>query len=146
MFDDKNAEAMARVRAAVEPSLVPGETLVGAMHAVQQSTFSGSMWAIGVTEQRLVLVPLDRKMTAKGPPTSVRPSEITKSSVDGSGGGIGHFAAALLKDGGDLRFDTGSKKWKFSAIGGLGGEQLLGSDYASGVNAVCQFLVDATQR
>ncbi len=146
MFDTKNAEAMARVRAAIEPSLVPGEAVVGAMHAVQQSTFSGSMWAIGVTDQRLVLVPLDRKMAPKGPATSVRPSEITKSSVDGWGGGIGHFAADLLSDRGDLRFDTDAKKWKFSAIGGLGAEKLLGADYTAGVTAVCQFLADAHSR
>ncbi len=137
---------MARVRAAIEPSLIAGETLLGSMHASQQSTFSGSMWAIGVTEQRPVLVPLDRKLAPKGAATAVRPSDITKSSIDGWGGGIGHFASDLLSAKGDLRFDTSAKKWKLPAIGGMGGEKVLGAEYTAGVTAVCQFLADAGQR
>lgn len=51
-----------RLRPLFEPLLEPGEELRGALVAAQQSAFRGRMVAIGVTDRRLLLQPLTRKL------------------------------------------------------------------------------------
>ncbi len=145
MFADKQAEGAQRVRDALTPALVPGEQLAGAIHATRKSAFSGKVFAVGATDQRLVMVELDRKFAAKGSPISVRASEITKSSIDGSGGGLSHQIASITSGSiPEIRFDTANEKYKFSVMGGLTGETLMGADYMAGLEAVCEFIWAAT--
>ena len=58
----------ALARPTIESRLAPGESLKGVAAAVHQKTFSGQMYAIGVTDQRLVLQPIGRHGEAKGEP------------------------------------------------------------------------------
>ncbi len=138
MFEQNNAEAARRVRAAIVPTLVPGEELLGAIHATRKSAFSGKVYAVGVTAERLILVELDRKFAPKNGPVTVRRSDITKSSIDGWGGGVGHFIASSVTP--EIRFDTADEKYKLLVVGGMTGSTLLGDDYMSGLDAVCTFI------
>jgi hypothetical protein len=140
MFEKNNAEVNRRVRAVLEPALVPGEQLRGAIHATKKSAFSGKVFAVGLADDRLILVELDRKFEAKGPPVTVRREDITKASIDGWGGGFGHFMAA---DAPEIRFDTDDDKYKLLVVGGMTGEKLMGEDYSRGLEAICEFIASA---
>ena len=140
MFDERNREADARVRAAIEPFVTPGEELVGCLHATARTTFSGQLYGIGVTNQRLVFVPLDRHMAAKGDAESVAPDDIVRSSVDGFGGGLGHL---LASDIGEIRIDTAAKKYKLMALGGGLDQVLVGEAQGTGKGALLRFLAAA---
>ena len=59
-------ELEARVRPAIERQLEAGEELRGVCVATQQSTFRGRMVVIGVTPGRLLLQPVDRKLSPSG--------------------------------------------------------------------------------
>jgi hypothetical protein len=49
----------ARVRSHLESHLESGEELRGVAAATYQKTFSGSLYAVGVTDRRLLLQPLE---------------------------------------------------------------------------------------
>ena len=138
MFEKNNAEAARRVRAAIEPALAPGEELLGAIQATRKSSFSGKVFAVGATPERLILVELDRKMEPKSAAISVRHADITKSSIDGWGGGVSHFLASSVAP--EIRFDTANEKYKLLVVGGMTGDALLGNDYMAGLDAVCTFI------
>lgn len=140
MFEERNRQADARVRAAVEPFVTPGEDLLGCLTATARSTFSGQLYGIGVTTQRLLFVPLDRKMAPKADAEPVAPGDITKSSVDGYGGGLTHF---LASDWGEIRIDTAAKKYKLMALGGGLDQALVSEDQAAGKDALLRFLYAA---
>jgi hypothetical protein len=67
--------------------LGPDEELRGIIAATHQRTFSGSLYAIGVTDRRLVLQRLDRKLRAKDPPRVITAETLASADVDGAGGG-----------------------------------------------------------
>lgn len=140
VFEERNREADARVRAVIEPFVPPGEELVGSLYATAKTTFSAQVYGIGVTAQRLIFVPLDRKMAAKGEVELIAPGDIVKSSVDGFGGGLGHF---LTADWGDIRIDTASKKYKLMALGGGFDQVLVGEGQGTGKEALLRFLYAA---
>lgn len=129
------------MRAALETALVPGEVLHGAMHATKKSSFSGKVFAVGVTDGRLILVELDRKFEPKSAPISLQPAEITKASIDGWGGGASHFLSSGVMP--EIRFDTANEKYKLLVVGGITGETLMGDDYSAGLEAICRFIIDA---
>src|SRR5581483_6383321 len=52
----------------IDARLEPGESVRGIAAATLQKTFSGGLYAVGVTDRRLVLQPLGRKFDAKGEP------------------------------------------------------------------------------
>ena len=76
-----------RLRAVVEPELVQGETVVGVVHANQAKTFSAELFAVGVTPERLVIVPLDKKMAASGQAESVTRCAMSARRRSGDGAG-----------------------------------------------------------
>ncbi len=82
-FGNKWEETARRLRAELDPCLKPGEELIGAIHANQQRKFSANLFAIGVTPDRLIVLPLDRKMKASGDPQSVTRDDITSSAIWG---------------------------------------------------------------
>ena len=137
---DKNAEAMQRTRSALAPSLQPGEPLLGCVYATRQSTFSGSMWAVGITPERLVLVQLDRKMAPKGDAITIRPPDVTGWSINGWALSTQEAAMRALSGNVALRITTASEKWKLSVIGGVVGDRLVDDDYTIGLDAITEFL------
>jgi len=137
---DNAAKADEMYRAILTPLLAPGEQLTGALQATQSKTFSAKIWVIGVTPQRLLMVEVDRKWQPKAEPVVVRPEDITKSSVDGFGGGLSHF---LKTDLGEIRFDTAAESYKLQALGGGMDQMLTGDAQMNGKTAFLQFLADA---
>ncbi len=74
--------------------------------------FKGGAVAIGVTDRRLLIQPLDRRGDASGEAISIEPQEIDSVKASGAGGGwatveaaIADHAAVRLK----LRTTTGEK-------------------------------------
>ena len=84
------------VRPQLESRLEAGEVLRGVIAATHQKTFSGGLFAIGVTDRRLLLQPLDRRIQPKGDPTSITPAELASAEIDGAGGDWWTAPAAIL--------------------------------------------------
>lgn len=139
-FQAKAAQADELYRNLLIPQLTQNEQLLGAFVATASSAFTNRILVIGVTPLRLMLIEVDRKMQPKAAPVSIQPHEITKSSVDGFGGGLAHF---LTSDLGDIRFETAVAKYKLAALGG-GLDQLFASDgQQQGKQLFLQFLAAA---
>ena len=75
------------VRPHLESVLDSGEQLQGICAATQQSTFKGKLIAVGITDRRLVLQALTRKIEPDGPAVSVLPEQIASAEAEGAGGG-----------------------------------------------------------
>jgi hypothetical protein len=143
-FLSSNWEEVARnLRAAVEPHLQPGEQLIGVVHANEPKTFSAKFYAIGVTPDRLVLLPLNRKMAPSGdPPVSIARGDIVNSSVWGWGGSVRDWLSATSDQ--QIRIQTSSAKYKLMMLGGnLLENTLAGDDQLSGLDALVAFLQSA---
>jgi hypothetical protein len=117
------------VRPHLEELLGPGEPLVGVVAATQQKTFSGGLYALGVTEQRILVVALDRRSRPKGEVKSVTADTLVSADLDGAGGGWWTAPSAILDATAvtlTLR-TTDGEKFKLmmmngsGALGGLGG-------------------------
>jgi hypothetical protein len=85
-----------KYRPDLESQLESGEELRGMCIATQQSTFKGRAVALGVTDRRLLLQPLDRRGDPKGDPESLPPERIASAEVDGAGGGWANVGPAIL--------------------------------------------------
>ena len=126
----------------MKAQLVPGETLKGVITANQQKTFSANFYAIGTTDQRLILQPVTKKWQPDGEAISVHRGDITSSSVWGKGGGFKTWAS--MSAGQELRFEANGTKWKFMALGGNLLEDLLANDeQVDGLDHVVEFLLSA---
>jgi len=128
-------------RPAVEALLEPGETLLGIVAATHQKTFSGELYAVGVTEGRLLLQPVDRKMQAKGPAKVITKDTLVGADVDGAGGGWWTAPAVVLDAAAvalTLRMADGEKlKLRMMRGGGvLGG----GPEQAEGMGALVEWM------
>ncbi len=55
---------MRKMQELVEDAMPEGDTLVGAVHAHQQSTFSVKFYVVGATDQHLIVIPVDKKWRA----------------------------------------------------------------------------------
>jgi hypothetical protein len=142
-YADKLAEGMERTRGFVTPALLPGEQLIGVIHASRKSGLNGKVYAIGTTDQRLILVELDRRMSkAKGTPITVRAGEITQAIIDGYGAGLKGFLASSNSP--SVSFRTANEKYAFHVMGGWSGEKLMGKEYMVGLDAFCEFIWAAT--
>lgn len=83
-------------RPALEALLEPGEQLAGVCAASQQQgLFGGRAVALGVTDRRLLLQPLDRRGDATGEATVLRPQDVESAKADGVSGGWPSVAAAV---------------------------------------------------
>jgi hypothetical protein len=111
--------------------LQEGETLQGVIAATHQKTFSGSLFAIGVTDRRLLLQPLDRHLQAKGELRSISPETLQGADLEGAGGDWWTAPAAILDMSAlavTFRTNDGEKlkllMMKGTGVfGGLGGEE-----------------------
>ena len=50
--------------------------------ATVQKTFSGGLFALGVTDRRLLLMPLDRRLQPKGDVRSIAPEDLVAADVE----------------------------------------------------------------
>lgn len=143
LMDNQRREADQRLRAALEPELQPGETLVGVVHANEQKTFSAKFYAVGVTPDRLLIVPVDRKLQAGGAPArAYRREDITGSSVWGWGGSVADLVSATSDQ--QIRIETAAGKMKLMVLGGnLTENALAGEGQVSGLHALIDFLASA---
>ncbi len=133
-----------RLRPALEPQLEPGETLRGICVATQQSTFKGRMVAIGVSDQRLLIQPLNRKLEPSEPATSLAPEQIAEAKASGAGGGWATVTAAVM-DGTAVTLrlkTTGGEKLKLTMMHGTGALGKLGGGESQrrGIEALAAWL------
>jgi len=129
----------------LEQRLEPGETLRGIVAATYQKTFSGAMWAIGITDRRLVFQPLDRKFQPTGPLQSASQRDrLAGAALDGAGDGwmttpaaIADLHSLILR----ITLDDGDKVKLTMTRGGM---KLLGGDeQRDGVVALAELLAAA---
>ena len=132
----------------IDALLVPGESLRGWVIATEQSTFSGNMVVLGVTDQRLILQRFDRKLRPKDEPSSIRPDELASASADGAGHGWWTATASIMDGaalGVRLETTTGEKR-KVTMMrggGGMFGKLGGGEAQAAGIDALAEWLRDA---
>ena len=107
------SEFQDRVAPQVEALLEPGEQLHGICAANQSSAFKGKLIGLAVTDRRLILMSLNRRIEADGDVASILPQDIESSEAEGvSGGwwtptsGIMDKAAVTLK----LKTTDGTKR------------------------------------
>jgi hypothetical protein len=77
-------------------ALDAGETLEGVCAAAQQSTFKGRSLAIGVTDRRLLLLPLDRRGRPTDEVISILPEQIAGAKARGAGGGWASVVPSVM--------------------------------------------------
>ncbi len=131
------------VRPHLEAQLESAETLKGILVATQQKTFSGKTYVVGVTERRLFLQPVDRRMQPDGPARIVTPETLDEAAAGGAGGGWWSAGSAIL-DATAIKVElktTDGEKLKLmmmrgtGLLGGLGG----GEAQREGVEALAEW-------
>lgn len=132
------------VRPLFEAQLEQDETLRGIAAATHQKTFSGSLYGVGITDRRLLLQPLDRKLQPKGACVFVTRDDAADAELDGAGGGWWTAPEAVL--------DATALTLKLTKAGGerlklmmmRGGSSLFGgAQQAEGVVALAEWLAAA---
>jgi hypothetical protein len=117
--------------------LEPGEALLGIAAATHRRTFTGELYALGVTDRRLLLQPVDRKAKPKGALRVVTPETLVSADVDGAGHGWWTAPAAIL-DAAAIALTlqtTDGEKLKLTMMKG-GGGLAGGPGQAEGVQAL----------
>lgn len=87
---------VATVRPHLDALLESGETLLGVVAATVQRTFSGQLLAVGVTDRRLLVQPVDRRLQPKGEARTIAPGDLVSADLAGAGGGWWTAPAAIL--------------------------------------------------
>lgn len=125
------ADLDTKYRPILEEELESGEELRGLCVASQQkSMFKGGAVAIGVTDRRLLVQPLNRRGDPDGAPDSIAPEQVASAKAGGAGGGwwsvttgiLDHAAIRLeikKADGENLKVMLMRGEGKL--LGGLGG-------------------------
>jgi hypothetical protein len=139
------AEDFAKVvRPLLEGQLEQGEALEGIAAATHQKTFSGSLYAVGVSDRRLLLQPLDRKLQPKGALVTVTREAAADAELDGAGGGWWTAPSSVL-DATALTLKvraTDGERYKLMMM--RGGSSLFGGEeQAQGVVALAEWLAAA---
>jgi hypothetical protein len=144
IWANKQEEAHRKLQELVEEVTPPGDTLVGAIHATVQSTFSVKFLAIGATDHHLLIVPLDKRWRRTDePPIVLRPDELDVDTVFENKKGV-KGALSLSERGSELRFAARGTKYKVQAMGGTLIENALTSGgQIEGLTAVVDFLRSA---
>lgn len=100
--------------------------------------------AIGVTDRRLLVQPLDRRGNADGPARSITPGDVASAKAGGAGGGWYNVYAGIMDEaavGLEIRTVGGEKlklmmmRGEGAALGGLGG----GESQRRGVEALAEW-------
>ena len=134
------ADLDSKYRPVLTEHLDDGEELRGVCVASQQkSMFKGGAVAIGVTDRRLLIQPLDRRGEPDGPAQSIVAEQVASAKAGGAGGGwwsvttgiLDHAAVRLeikTTDGGKLKVMLMRGEGKLIGKLGGGGPQRLGLD------------------
>jgi hypothetical protein len=134
----------ARYRPQLEATLESGEELRGICAANhRQSAFKGRLVAIGVTDRRLLVLPIDRRGEPAGSPQPILPEQIASAKAGGVGGGWPTVEAAIADHSAvklDLRMKDGEKLKLMmmhgkGVFGGLGG----GESQREGIAALAEW-------
>jgi hypothetical protein len=87
----------AKLRPHMEPLLETGETLQGICACSQQKgLFKGGAVALGVTDARLLVQPLNRRGDPDGDVQPIAPGDIVKAKAQGAGGGWADIGSAIM--------------------------------------------------
>jgi hypothetical protein len=121
------ADLDSKYRPVLTEQLSDGEELRGVCVASRQkSMFVGGAVAIGVTDQRLLIQPLDRRGDADGSAQSISPEQVASAKAGGAGGGWWSVTTGIL-DHAAVRLEikqTDGEKLKVMLMRGEG--KLLG--------------------
>ena len=121
------ADLDSKYRPALADQLEAGEELRGLCVASQQkSMFNGGAVAIGITDRRLLVQPLDRRGDPDGNAESIAPDEVASAKAGGAGGGWWSVTTGIL-DHAAVRLEikkTDGEKLKVMLMRGEG--KLLG--------------------
>ncbi|CAN5425208.1 hypothetical protein BH10ACT11_BH10ACT11_08310 [soil metagenome] len=86
-----------KLRPALEQLLDSGEALEGICACSQQrGLFGGGSVALGISDRRLIVQPLDMRGNPKGEATMLTPAEIASAKVDGAGGDWIEISSVVL--------------------------------------------------
>ena len=142
-LDRKWAETSRQLQEQLQPFVPPGESLVGVVHANEPKTFSAKLYAVGVTEQHLLLLPIDRKMRpAAAAPDSIERTDITASSIWGWKGSVADFLSGSADQ--QIRLETAQHKYKLMVLGGnMLENSLAGDEQLRGLDALVEFVLSA---
>ncbi|HZI45396.1 MAG TPA: hypothetical protein VFD53_09260 [Ilumatobacter sp.] len=135
-MSDKQAQAAALIRGVLEPSVPPGETLTGTVYANKKSSFSAKLYALGVTDEHLLIQEVDRKWKPVGAPVIATAGELKVGNIFSDG------ATWTLSDKDqEIRFEAKGQDYKLLVLGGNMLENALaGSDQVDGLGALVEFL------
>ena len=138
-WSDKQAQAAELIMLALQPSVPAGESLAGCVYATQSGTFSNKIFAVGVTEQHLVIQPVDRKWKPSGSAVLATADEIEVGNIFMDGA-----KWTLTNKDRELRFKAKGEKYKLNVLGGnMLEDKLAGGAQADGLQAVVGFLQTA---
>ncbi len=125
------ADLDSKFRPTLEAQLDEGEGLRGLCVASQQkSMFKGGAVAIGITDHRLIVQPLDRRGDPDGPVESITPEKVASAKAGGAGGGwwsvptgiLDHAAVRLeIKKADGEKLKLMMMRGEGKLLGGLGG-------------------------
>jgi hypothetical protein len=131
------------MRPHLEDALDSDKTLEGVCAAAQQSAFKGRSLALGVTDRRLLLIPLDRRGRPTDEVISIRPEEIASAKAQGAGGGWASVELAVMESAAvTLQIKTtGGEKYKLNLMRGTGifGKLGGGEEQRAGIEALARW-------
>lgn len=133
---DKWEQTNALLQEAIGPSIPPGESLVGCVHATRPSSFSSKQYALGVTDRHLLIQQVDRRMRPVGDAVVATADDLTVGNIFSDG------AMWTLSDKDQqIRFEAKGEKYKFLVLGGtLFENALAGEGQIDGLQALVGFL------
>jgi hypothetical protein len=134
----KQREYYERLRAQLDALCPPEEPLLGAVIAANKRFLQSELFGVGVTPQRMVLQPLDKRQQPKGEPRWITKADIVNCAIWGEGGGFREWIADDSEF--ELRFETATEHYKFGVVGGWTMSKAMGDDYLAGIDAVVAFL------
>lgn len=144
IWANSQEDAHRKMQELIEEAMPDGDTLVGAVHAHQQSTFSVKFFVIGATDHHLIVHPVDKRWRATdAAPIILRPEEIDVENLFDEGRSR-LSQLGLSEKGQELRFAARGEKYKFKVLGGTLMENALASGgQIEGLDAVIEFLRSA---
>lgn len=138
-MSDKQAEAAELIRQVVEPSVPAGETLTGCVYANKRSSFSAKLYALGTTEQHLLIQEVDRKWKPVGDVVVATPADVEVGNIFSEGA-----TWTLTDKDQEIRFKAKGQDYKLMVLGGTMFENALaGSGQVDGLQALVAFLRSA---
>ena len=140
-MSDKQAETATRLRAVIDPQVPAGETLRGAVYATKPSTFSAKLYAVGVTDQHLLIQEVDRKWKPVGTASVATAGEIKVGNIFSEGA-----KWSLSDKDQEIRFEAKGQDFKLMVLGGtLFENALAGGEQIDGLQALVTFLRTASR-